>query len=67
MYNRLTMPVTFIHGDADKFVTVKNVEYGKKKLSSNPSVKIILIPGAGHFIPREHFDIIKQHLQSLKN
>ncbi len=67
MYDRLTMPVTFIHGDADKFVTIKNVAYGKKKLAGNAFVKSIIIPGAGHFIPWEHYDIIKQHLLLLKN
>ena len=65
MYAVLTMPVTFIHGDADKFVPVKNVEYGKKKLAGNPNVKVIIIPGASHFIPWEHFDLIKTHLLTL--
>lgn len=64
-YNLLQMPVTFIHGDKDKFVTVRNVEYGKKKLAHNPQLKIIIIPGAGHFIPWEHFDIIRNHLLTL--
>ncbi len=65
MYAALQMPITFIHGDNDGFVTVKNVEYGKKKLLHNPAVKLIIIPGASHFIPWEHFDIIKDHLLSL--
>lgn len=65
LYAALQMPVTFIHGDADKFVTVKNVAYGKRKLVNNPHVKVIIIPGAGHFIPWEHFDIIKGHLLTL--
>lgn len=64
-YDKLNMPVTFIHGDKDKFVTVKNVDYGKKKLQHNPQVKVILIPGAGHFIPWEHFDLIRDHLLTL--
>ncbi len=64
-YAALKMPVTFIHGDADKFVTVKNVEYGKKKLANNTNVKVIIIPGASHFIPWEHFDLIKTHLLTL--
>ena len=64
-YISVKMPVTFIHGDADKFVTVKNVEYGKKKLAGNPNVKVIIIPGASHFIPWEHFDLIRDHLLSL--
>ncbi|HAO45369.1 MAG TPA: alpha/beta hydrolase [Ferruginibacter sp.] len=64
-YDQLQMPITFIHGDKDKFVTVKNVEYGKKKLLHNPLVKVILIPGAGHFIPWEHFSTIRDHLLGL--
>ena len=64
-YAAIKIPVTFIHGDADKFVTVKNVEYGKKKLVNNPAVKVIIIPGASHFIPWEHFDLIKAHLLTL--
>jgi pimeloyl-ACP methyl ester carboxylesterase len=64
-YATVTMPVTFIHGDADKFVTVKNVDYGKKKLLNNSGVKTIIIPGASHFIPWQHFDIIKTHLLTL--
>ena len=50
-YNRLTMPVTFIHGDKDPLVTIKNVAYGTKKLSFNKHVKVIIIPGANHYIP----------------
>lgn len=64
-YGVLDMPVTFIHGDKDKFVTVKNVEYGKGKLKHNPHVKVIIIPGAGHFIPWEHYGLIREHLLSL--
>ncbi len=64
-YAALKMPVTFIHGDADKFVTVKNVDYGRLKLAGNAQVKVIIIKGAGHFIPWEYFDTIKGHLLSL--
>lgn len=64
-YAAVNMPVTFIHGDKDKFVTVKNVDYGKEKLKHNPDVKVIIIPGAGHFIPWEHYDTIKKHLLTL--
>ncbi len=64
-YAVLQLPVTFIHGDADKFVPVKNVDYGKKKLVNNPGVKVIIIPGASHFIPWEHYGLIKSHLLTL--
>lgn len=64
-YAAIQIPVTFIHGDADKFVTVKNVDYGKKKLINNTAVKIIIIPGASHFIPWEYYNLIKAHLLTL--
>jgi len=59
------MPVTFIHGDNDGFVTIKNVDYGMRKLSQNPSVNKIIIHGANHFIPWEYYGIIKGHLLNL--
>lgn len=64
-YAALQMPVTFIHGDKDKFVTVKNVAYGKSKLLHNSNIKVIIIPGAGHFIPWQQYNIIKTQLLSL--
>tara|TARA_R110002124_G_scaffold190070_2_gene357363 strand:- start:414 stop:1289 length:876 start_codon:yes stop_codon:yes gene_type:complete len=64
-YDQLTMPVTFIHGDQDQLVTVKNVAYGEAKLAGNSQVNTIIIPGANHFIPWQHFDIIKKHLLTL--
>ena len=64
-YNRLRMPVILIHGDKDKFVTVKNVDYGKRKLQHNPGLKVVIIPGAGHFIPWEHFTTIRENLLAL--
>ncbi len=64
-YAVLQMPVTIIHGDSDKFVPVKNVEYGKKKLKHNAKLKIIIIPGAGHFIPWQHDQLIRGHLLTL--
>ncbi|MDB5149987.1 MAG: alpha/beta fold hydrolase [Mucilaginibacter sp.] len=64
-YNRLTMPVTFIHGNMDNLVPVHNVEYGKQKLAFNKHVKVIIIPGANHHIPWDHYDIVKAHLLTL--
>jgi pimeloyl-ACP methyl ester carboxylesterase len=64
-YDQLKLPVTFIHGEADKWVPVKNVDYGKKKLANNSAVQVQIIPGAGHFIPWENYDHIKSHLLSL--
>ncbi|HTI92770.1 MAG TPA: alpha/beta hydrolase [Puia sp.] len=66
-YGTLEMPVMFIHGDKDPLVTVKNVQYGMHKLAFNSNAKVIIIPGANHFIPWEHFDIIKRHLLHLSS
>lgn len=66
-YHQLKLPVTFIHGEADKWVPVKNVDYGKKKLANNPAVHVQIIPGAGHFIPWENYDLIKSHLMALSS
>ncbi len=64
-YDTLRMAVMFIHGDKDPLVTVKNVQYGMHKLADNNNAKMIIIPGANHFIPWEQFDIIKKHLLTL--
>ena len=64
-YDTMRMPVMFIHGDKDPLVTVKNVQYGMHKLTANNNAKMIIIPGANHFIPWEHFDTIKKHLLTL--
>lgn len=66
-YDRLKMPVTFIHGDKDPLVTVKNVDYGMKKLAGHNNIKVIIIPGANHFIPWQHYDLIRDHLLTLKS
>jgi len=65
-YAKIKMPVMFIHGSADKFVTIKNVEYGLKKLAANKLVRSIIIPKANHFIPWQNYQVIKSHLLSLR-
>lgn len=64
-YQKLTMPITFIHGDKDNLVTIKNVAYGEQKLKHNTQVHKIIIKGANHFIPWQHYEVIKQHLLTL--
>lgn len=65
-YDTLRMPVMFIHGDKDPLVTVHNVKYGMDKLKANNNAGMIIIPGANHFIPWQHFETIKNHLLTLK-
>ncbi len=64
-YDKLTMPITIIHGDKDNLVSVKNTDYARKKLAFNPKLNIMIIPNASHLIPWEHYDIVKKHLLGL--
>jgi pimeloyl-ACP methyl ester carboxylesterase len=64
-YQQLKMPVTFIHGDKDPFVSVENADYGMQKLTFNTGARKIIIPGANHFIPWQQYDLIKAHLIKL--
>ncbi len=64
-YGNLQMPVYFIHGDADPLVPVGNAYFGMEKLEGSSLGHIEIIEGANHFIPWEHFDLIKKHLLQL--
>jgi hypothetical protein len=65
-YDKLHMPITFIHGDKDPLVNVSNVKYGMDKMHHAQNLQQIIIPGANHFIPWEHYDLIKKHLLTLE-
>ena len=66
-YNKITMPVMLIHGSKDQFVSIKNVAYAQQKLRENKHIDTIIIASANHFIPWQHYDIIKKHLLNLSN
>ena len=57
--------VFIVHGTKDTFVPVGNAAYAEKKLVNAASVETILIPGANHFIPWQHYDVIKKVLMGL--
>lgn len=58
-FSAIKMPVTMIHGTADKLVPVGNTEFAKRVFTAAP-LDIILLPGGDHFIPFNRFDIVKQ-------
>ena len=64
-WEKVTCPVWIIHGDKDTFVPVGNVEYTRKKLTKAKSIEIKNLPGAGHFIPWEQYEYIKEVLMQL--
>jgi pimeloyl-ACP methyl ester carboxylesterase len=65
-WDKITCPVWIVHGDKDTFVPVSNVNYAKKKLSTNQNVSVKILPGARHFIPWEQYNEIKEVLLNLK-
>lgn len=57
--------VIIVHGTQDPFVPVGNAIYAQSKLINADSVRLILIPGANHFIPWTKYQTIKQILLEL--
>ena len=57
--------VYIVHGSKDTFVPPGNAAYAAKKLMNASSVETIMIKGADHFIPWQHYDMIKKILMKL--
>ena len=64
-FDAITCKVYIVHGTKDTFVPPGNAEYAAKKLVNAASIETTMIPGANHFIPWEHYDIIKNVLLKL--
>ena len=58
-FTHIDCPVYMVHGTVDPLVPYGNTEYGKKMLVNAPSVEIIPLPGANHFIPWNRYEMIK--------
>lgn len=58
--------VTIIHGTKDPLVPYANMAFLQKRLVNASSVDTISIKGANHFIPWEHFELIRNTLANLK-
>jgi pimeloyl-ACP methyl ester carboxylesterase len=58
--------VTIIHGTKDQLVPYGNMAFLQKRLVNARSIDTISIEGANHFIPWEHFELIRNTLVNLK-
>lgn len=58
--------VTIIHGTKDPLVPYVNMAFLQKRLVNANSVDTISIKGANHFIPWEHFELIRNTLSQIK-
>jgi len=70
LWDRINMPVTFIHGEKDGLVPFENVAFGKKMLTNAP-VEYVTQKKMGHLIPWQNpeliFEAIYKHLAQIKN
>ena len=57
--------VTIIHGTKDPLVPYTNVAFMKKAFVNAKSIDVIPIENANHFIPWEHFELIRDVLYNL--
>ena len=62
----ITSKVTIIHGTKDPLVPYRNMAYMNKMFVNAKSIESISIENANHFIPWEHFELIRNTLLNLK-
>ncbi len=64
--NKITTNVLIIHGTADPLVPYSNVAFMEREFVNAKSLHVISIKNANHFIPWEHYDLIRDELLKLK-
>ena len=57
--------VTIIHGTKDPLVPYSNVAFMKREFVNAKAIHVIAIENANHFIPWEHFKLIRDQLFAL--
>jgi pimeloyl-ACP methyl ester carboxylesterase len=62
----ISCDVTIIHGTKDPLVPFGNVEFMQKRFVNARSINVIAIENANHFIPWEHYDLIRNTLSQIK-
>lgn len=62
LWRNVTQRVTFLQGQKDDLVPRENAGFAEKMLTHAASVNIVRIPDANHFIPWNHYDLVKAAL-----
>jgi len=63
---KVTGNITIIHGTEDNLVPYSNVPFMEKEFYNAKSVNVITIKNGNHFIPWEHFELVRNTLYDLK-
>lgn len=61
----ITSAVTIIHGTKDPLVPFTNVAFMQSAFVNAKMIDVVAIDNANHFIPWEHFDLIRDVLYKL--
>jgi len=64
-FKNITCKVLFVHGDADTWVPIKNIAFGKKMMVNAASITADTLHGADHQIPWKRHDELKNILLNL--
>lgn len=65
-WDKITVPVTVIHGKKDQWVPVGNAAFAEGKLVNAPT-RLIIDPKVGHFIPWDRPDLVRKAIVSHLN
>lgn len=63
---KITSKIVVIHGTKDPLVPYSNMAFIQKEFVNAKSMDTISIKNANHFIPWEHYDLIRNELLKLK-
>jgi pimeloyl-ACP methyl ester carboxylesterase len=63
--SQIQCPIVIIHGTEDTLVPYANVPFMEQKFTGSPSVRLITIDGANHFIPWTHEPTIRSAIIEL--
>ncbi|MFN0030616.1 MAG: alpha/beta fold hydrolase [Flavobacteriales bacterium] len=61
-WKKIKCDVLIMHGTNDPLVPYPNATYAVEQLAAVKSIKFVSIRNANHFIPWQHFDLVKENL-----
>lgn len=64
-WQNIQMPVTIIHGEADKLVPFSNLAFAKSQLVNAAPLHTVPLPGIGHLIPWQKPEVIQKAIVQM--